>query len=157
MRCDICNEEMRVGSKYGVCKRNAECKLEYQRRWREANPDYASEYGQRWYEANQQRIRENQRQAHEKNAHAELVYLVWSPSLRLHKIGITVNTVKRMQALRNGCPDVVLITTFPYGKNLEKWLHRKFRANRIDRTEWFSDLTEVDVKNAVAEYERALR
>lgn len=162
---------MRVG-KYGVCKRNVECSREYKRRWnevnlesklksqrnwREANPEKVQDYFKDWYGKWQESVRERQRQTYRENAHDELTYLVWSPGLRLHKIGITVNLTKRLAALRTGCPDVVLVTTFPYGRTLEKWLHKHFRLTRVNYTEWFSDVTEVDVKNAVIEYERGLR
>lgn len=88
--------------------------------------------------------------------HDELTYLMFSPGLNTRKIGRTNNLTVRTMALRNGCWDIELITTFPHGRNLERYLHTKFADTRIPGTEWFTDLTEVDVKNAVAEYELEL-
>jgi hypothetical protein len=48
------------------------------------------------------------------------------------------------------------VATFSPGVELEGWLKDKFWENRIKGTEWFRDLTEVDVKNAVAEFEQTL-
>lgn len=79
---------------------------------------------------------------------------MYSPGLNTHKIGHTVNLKYRMNNLRNGCWDIELVATFPYDRKLEVWLHDYFRDKRIAGTEWFRNLTEVDVKNAVVEYEQ---
>jgi hypothetical protein len=131
-KCDVCGGRIRTDSKHGVCNKNPECRTELGRRRYQAN---------NYYEA---------------NSHDELTYLMFSPGLNSHKIGITVNLAHRQGTLRNGCWDIELVTTFPYGRKLENWLHAYFAATRIAGTEWFTDLTEVDVKNAVAEYESTL-
>jgi hypothetical protein len=78
---------------------------------------------------------------------------MFSPGLNTHKIGRTTYIEDRYRMLKCGCWDIELVTTFPYGRKLERWLHSCFKASRIEGTEWFRDITEVDVKNAVAEYE----
>jgi len=108
--------------------------------------------------ASYQRNRETQleygRDQYKSNCHDELTYLMWSPGLDSYKIGKTVNLSHRYSTIRTGCWDVELVTTFPHGRKLERWLHKYFKATRIPGTEWFTgNLTEVDVKSAVIEYE----
>jgi Meiotically up-regulated gene 113 len=163
--CDVCGGKIHADNKYGICKQNVKCKQEYGRRWREVNQESKSESSRRYREANRKRSRqwdqvnrEIRLARYRSEAHAELTYLFWSAGLGLHKIGYTVNIANRTRILRTGCPDLSLLVTFPYGKELEGWLKRYFKTTRLviegRKTEWFSDLTEVDVKNAVAEYER---
>lgn len=140
--CEICGKNLQSNNKSGLCQSTLKCQAEKTRRFREANPEYQSSYARR---------------INRENVHEELTYLMYSPGLNTHKIGHTVNLRSRQFSLRNGCWDIELVTTFPYGRKLENWLHGYFHAKRIPGTEWFSDLTEVDVKNAVAEYESTLK
>ncbi|MGH7238760.1 MAG: GIY-YIG nuclease family protein [Candidatus Saccharimonadales bacterium] len=93
------------------------------------------------------------KQRRDKNSHNELTYLMFSPGLGTYKIGQTINMTSRISSLRNGCWDIELVTTFPYDRKLEKYLHRKFKAHRIPGTEWFKNITETEVKNSVVDYE----
>lgn len=124
--CELCGSFMDSRTKVGICTTNPECKAENKRRHRSAF------------------------------THDELTYLMYSPGLNTHKIGFTTALESRLINLRCGCWDIELVITFPYGRSLEKWLHAYFASKRINPTEWFTNLTETDVKNAVAEYELSL-
>jgi len=147
--CELCNGPLGNRNTTGVCTKTPECKRENRHRMNAKRKDAMRD----WYEANSERVKEANISRRKANHHDELTYLMWSPGLNSHKIGITVNLNYRMRELSNGCWDIELVTTFPYGRELEKWLHHYFAAHRITGTEWFTDITEVDVKNAVIEYE----
>ncbi|SRR6266487_2931150 len=111
------------GGSVGVCQKNLEC------------------------------IKEYNRLRHLASGHTDLTYVMYSPALISHKIGHTTNISKRLPMLRCGCWDLELVTTFPHGRKLEKWLHKRFSLGRIEGTEWFTGLTETAIKEAVVEYE----
>lgn len=88
--------------------------------------------------------------------HDPLTYLVYSDLLGLFKIGITTRLGSRLAMLRNACPDAEVVKTWPYGRDLELWLHGYFREVRIPGCEWFkleNDLLTVSrVDTAVDEW-----
>jgi hypothetical protein len=164
--CELCGGRIRSDNKRGVCQRNPECLKENRRReyenyrqsclervrkHREANPEYDVE----WRRRNPEYHREYQKRRREADRHDDLTYLRYSPGLRLHKIGHTTNLTDNHRALRRGCPDIELVATFPYGIELERWLHRHFTDKRITGTEWFT-VTEVEVRTAVKEFESSI-
>lgn len=71
------------------------------------------------------------------NSHEELTYLVYSPSIKRHKIGKSTNVTQRLEALRVALPDTELIETYPYGMELERHLHILFKDHRWGKSEWF--------------------
>ena len=81
---------------------------------------------------------------------------MYSDLLGLFKIGITTRIENRIAQLRNGCPDIEVIKTWPYGRELELWLHNYFSDVRIPGSEWFkleNDLLTVSrVDTAVDEW-----
>jgi hypothetical protein len=143
--CDNCGRSIKRNNKVGICKVNPACKARYYR-----------EHDRLRIRGDGGKRRTKRQQFTEATRHDELTYLMYSPGLNTHKIGITTNLRIRTTNLRNGCWDIETVTTFPYGRKLEKWLHYYFHDKRIQGTEWFTDLTEVDVKNAVAEYEMSV-
>jgi len=136
--CEWCEHPLSRRNKYGICRSNPECRLESIRRTREARIEKSKAY-QHKYEA--------------ENRHDDLTYLMFSVGLKAYKIGYTKNLTARLRTLRCGCFDIELVTTFPYGRKLEKWLHKHFADRRIEGTEWFTDIAEIDVKDAVSEFE----
>jgi Meiotically up-regulated gene 113 len=141
--CDVCGKSLMSHNKYGVCSRwnQPECLAENTKRRADAN-----------YQRTRDRVSEYGRRRRQASRHDDLTYLIYSPGLNLHKIGHTVNMAENTKSLRRGCPDIELVTTFPKGIELERWLHRHFKARRV-AGEWFSGLTEDLVRSAVAEFE----
>jgi len=60
-------------------------------------------------------------------------------SLNTHKIGISVNPIKRIKQLQTGSPDIIeMICSYEseYASKIESTLHRRFTLNRL-KGEWF--------------------
>lgn len=142
-QCDICSGPLRDDNKIGVCRRNAKCGRV--RRQRQSKTAAGTER-----EARRKKYLQAFREA---TRHDDLTYLCYSPGLGIYKIGHTTNLTRNHQSLRRGCPDIELVTTWPYGIDFEWWLHRKFDNRRITKTEWFK-VTEAEVRIAAAEYEK---
>jgi len=77
------------------------------------------------------------------------VYLKYSPSLRLYKIGKADDPVKRGVGISLLLPEDLISkhhikTDYPYP--LEKYWHQRFRAKKKKQGEWF-DLDADDIKS----------
>lgn len=77
------------------------------------------------------------------------VYLIESYNTQFYKIGVSKNHPnKRVKQLATGNADELRLITYYQTENyrkLEKWLHRKFDALRLEG-EWFN-LTDEDIIN----------
>ena len=58
---------------------------------------------------------------------------------------MSTNLAQRFKSIYSCCPDIQLVTTFPYGRPLEQWLHEFFNTTRVSNTEWFASITETDI------------
>lgn len=75
------------------------------------------------------------------------LYLLYSETLKLYKIGISNNPYKRIEVLKRemNLPDIEIITLIPNSSKYEKILHNKFsyinvkieNKNGGEYTEWF--------------------
>lgn len=154
--CEVCGAKLQRGQgKYNVCKNGSpDCKQEYLKRYRDEHQEELLDRSLTYSKSHRKERRSYAKEMSERQRHDEITYLMFSPLLGTHKIGKTVNILSRTRSLKGGCWDIELVTTFPYGAKLERWLHKKFKKQRIPRTEWFRDLTEAEVKDAVALYEQ---
>ena len=73
----------------------------------------------------------------------QVVYFAQGAISQLIKIGTTTNLKKRLQALRTGSPEpLVLLGAIPGGDQEERELHQRFSSQRING-EWFSPSPEL--------------
>lgn len=67
------------------------------------------------------------------------VYFIHAPGIGI-KIGISRTPTKRMAELQTGCPcDLVLLGQIRGSTSLERYLHMRFRTQRLPRGEWFHE------------------
>lgn len=135
--CAVCDGPIRADNKYGICNGTLECRrkkglIKYYRYWERAR-NTAREYQRQ--NSDEQNRKSRERYATQR--HEEITYLVWSPGLKLVKIGITTGMKMRFKAIRNGCPDAVLLGTLPAGRELERYLHAVL-ASQSAGGEWFN-------------------
>lgn len=143
--CDVCGKPLRGDNKIGVCQRNNECRREYEKR---LNKDSWKDK----YQKRKPQLLEYMKQRNSSSKHEPLTYLIYSSGLNLWKIGWTTNIKIRFQAITNACPDAAIITTYPYGKELESSLHKTFAKQRIAK-EWFKLSDRSIVDDAVTRFE----
>jgi len=111
-QCEVCGGMLRLDNKYGICIRNPVCSAENSRR--------------------------RKKELYRVTETAEVTYLLWSPELRLYKIGHTINIKHRLSILKTGLPyPASLLATFPVGRELECFLHEVFADLRVGNSEWF--------------------
>lgn len=87
--------------------------------------------------------------------HDQITYVAWSEAFNFCKVGVTTNLRRRLITLRTGCPDLVIVDTYPVGRDLERFLHRRFEGQRVTG-EWFN-VSASDIREAVAEYAKKPR
>lgn len=135
--CQVCEGPLRTDNRYGICNKTLECRrkkaLVKYYRYQENQRSRALEYSKE----NRDEINRKGRERFAAQRHDEITYIIWSPGLRLVKIGRTTGLKMRFKAIRNGCPDAILIGTLPCGRELEKYLHAMF-ASKIAGGEWFN-------------------
>lgn len=135
--CTVCGGPLRTDNRYGICNTTLECRrkkalVKYQRYTeRERN-----QVVQRRLE-NLEEFRRKDRERYAQQRHEAVTYLAWSPGLGLLKIGVTTGLKMRYKALRNACPDVLILGILPAGRDLERYLHAQL-ASKCVRGEWFN-------------------
>lgn len=134
--CEVCDGPLRADNRYGICNKTLECRrkkgLVKYYRYHDSQQERALEY----FRENRDELNRKHRERYASSVHAEITYLAWSPGLRLLKIGITSNLKIRFKALRNACPDVVILASIPCGRELERYLHAAL-ASKLRSGEWF--------------------
>lgn len=135
--CRICGGPLRVDNRYGVCNKTEQCRrqkaLDKYYRYHDSQLAHANQYTRE----HRDELNRKDREKYAAQRHAEVTYFMWSPGLKLVKIGITTHFQSRFKALKNGCPDIVPIGILPAGRHLERYLHTILADSRVTG-EWFT-------------------